>query len=217
METFQAPALNPLDNSHAQGELEAELKALTIGLFEQVVRSAERDVNVSGSAHLGSFDLISRHVKRDGLAIFHRNDEEAMRYLYRAWKGRNPKRGLAFMRLYLQLLFPNTWQADQLWHRKGATYPSALETETDITGDPGVNYWLTSRIKVSITAPDLSTTDVQRVLRPLRSTLGAKFVLEVDVTSPNTIENTSDGQPLGLWNVVVVERLALFAGPLSGT
>jgi hypothetical protein len=115
------PSLAPLQRSHDANTLEAELKQLVLFLFETHLRDAERELNVYGVPHLGSLSLIERHVKREGLALI-RTEEQAMRYLYKAWRARNPKRGLHFLRMYLQLLWPNGWIVEQLWQDKNKPY-----------------------------------------------------------------------------------------------
>lgn len=121
------PSAAPLRPSHEENPVEAELKGLFLELFEHVAADTF-DASVMGSPHLGSFDLVRRMVNHDGLALFPGAGEEAAtRYLYRAWKsGDVQKRGLHFLRTYLQLLLPNLCEVNQLWHRVDKPYPTAL-------------------------------------------------------------------------------------------
>lgn len=116
------PTLGPLVNSAGTrapeyAEIEAELKQIFLDLFSTYLRASERDLNVFGAAHLGSLDLLTKRIKVDGLAVFG-DDTNAVEYLYRAWNFRNPKRGMIFLRTYLQLLWPNGFVVDQLWQQK---------------------------------------------------------------------------------------------------
>ncbi len=97
-----------------------------------------------------------------------------MRYLFRAWTARNPKRGLHFLKCYLQLLWPNQWTYDQMWQLKTAVYPNALSKRSDLGSDPHATHFLTSRIAITLTASDISAAQIIQVLGPLRSTLGAR-------------------------------------------
>lgn len=119
------PALLPLANSFTQNDIEKEIKQLTIRLFEKYLSADTFDANVLGMAHLGSFNLVRRAIHQDGLAVLGGATEApATRYLYRAWKAANTQgRGIHFIRTYLQLLFPNVCDVEQLWHFKDKAYP----------------------------------------------------------------------------------------------
>lgn len=123
----QLPDIAPLRESHANGQIEEELKGLFGELFADVARDTF-DASVLGAPHLGSFDLVRRTVNHDGLVLLKGEHEEAAtRYLYRAWKsGDVQKRGLHFLRTYLQLLFPEQSEVKQLWHDKRFPYGDAF-------------------------------------------------------------------------------------------
>jgi len=124
----QLPRLLPLERSYTENPIEADLKALFIRLFDSTLAASTFDANVLGIAHLGSFDLVRKAVNTDGLVLLQGDREEAAtRYLYRAWKSGNVQgRGLHFLRTYLQMLFPNQCQVEQLWHDKALPYPAGL-------------------------------------------------------------------------------------------
>lgn len=121
----QLPRLTPLERSFAENDVEAQLKALFLSLFDAMTASRLFDVNVLGAPHLGSFDLVRRAVNADGLVLLQGDREEAAtRYLYRAWKsGDSQGRGLHFLRTYLQMLFPNQCEVRQLWQETASAYP----------------------------------------------------------------------------------------------
>ncbi|HEJ4320070.1 TPA: hypothetical protein SL531_001357 [Pseudomonas aeruginosa] len=135
----ELPRLLPLENSYAENGVEADLKQLFLDLFNQHLAADTFDVNVLGAAHLGSFDLVRRAVNTDGLVLMQGDREEAAtRYLYRAWKSGDVQgRGLHFLRTYLQMLFPNLCQVDQLWHDKNMPYPTGL-----YSSKPRFSWWL---------------------------------------------------------------------------
>lgn len=135
----QLPRLTPLEGSFAENEIEADLKRLFIDLFGSNLAADSFDANVLGSAHLGSFDLVRKSINMDGLVLLQGDREEAAtRYLYRAWKSGDVQgRGLHFLRTYLQMLFPNLCEVDQLWHDKALPYPSGL-----CSAKPKFAWWL---------------------------------------------------------------------------
>jgi hypothetical protein len=178
------PDLAPLQNSHEADGLEAELKALFKLMFDGQIRPAERTINTVGTPHIGPFDQVERAVKSEGLALQRRGGEDAMRYLFRAWRARNPKRGLHMLRAYLQVLWPNGWTMDQMWQDKAETYPTLTAT------DEG-NHFLTSRVHVQISSGVSDGSDVLAVSQSLRSVLAARFLLNVSVKQQSEV-------PLGI-------------------
>ena len=209
--TIDAPTLAPLVNSAAYDEVEAELKQVFLDLFATYLRSTERDLNVVGVAHLGSLDLLEKMIKQDGLAVFG-DDTYAVQYLYRSWHARNPKRGMIFLKTYLQLIWPGGWIVEQMWQDKRQPYPTALVARSSITdADPTTNYFLTSRVVVSISDDAESGINIPRVEPALRSVLAARFLLEIQ--NLRQFENANnDG--IGVGTASYSEQLALLTGDL---
>ena len=135
----QLPRLLPLEASFSENDVEADLKQMFLDIFGSTLAADVFDVNVLGAAHLGSFDLVRKAVNTDGLVLLQGDREEAAtRYLYRAWKSGDVQgRGLHFLRTYLQMLFPNQCEVEQLWHDKAYPYPTALYTTK-----PSFAWWL---------------------------------------------------------------------------
>ncbi|PIQ51121.1 MAG: hypothetical protein COW02_16425 [Comamonadaceae bacterium CG12_big_fil_rev_8_21_14_0_65_59_15] len=135
----QLPIISPLAGSFTENDVESDLKKLFSDLFGAKQAALAFDANVLGSAHLGSFDLIRKSVNTDGLVLLSGEREEAAtRYLYRAWKSGDVQgRGLHFLRTYLQMLYPNLCQIEQLWQDKSRIYPTSL-----VANKPRVNYWI---------------------------------------------------------------------------
>jgi len=131
------PGITPLKESHANGQIEEELKGIFGELFSAMAEETF-DASVLGAPHLGSFDLVRRTVNHDGLVLLKGEREEAAtRYLYRAWKsGDVQKRGLHFLRTYLQMLFPGQTEVKQLWHYKDADYGQGF-----VLNEPRNPYW----------------------------------------------------------------------------
>jgi len=179
--TDRSTDLQPVQQFHEADEVEQQLKALTLDLFREYFRFYEREINAMGMPHLADFELIERWVKVDGLAMVRGNSQDAMRYLFKAWRSRNPKRGLHFLRTYLQLLWPDGWAAVQLWQRKDKAYPNGLVStlDTPIQGDPRKDHYLTSRINIDVYAEGEDGKGISSVARALRTTLSAKFVVMI--------------------------------------
>ena len=215
----QLPELKPLENSFEQNQTESELKALFIRLFKTYLGRDFFDINVAGAAHLGSFDLVRRKVNMDGLSLLqNESEEEATRYLYRAWMSRdNQGRGLHFLRTYLQLLYPNLCSVEQMWQEKDKEYPLALHTsieDEDFVVDPKTMY-LTSRVEIaldlSIETRSITTlTNIFRAILPARLMPQFRFWLIFNVRIKykvfyNLFMEKSVETYLP-WNVLVVTR-----------
>ena len=174
----------PLVKSHEASALEGELKALAIKLYKDTMEATANDINVYGAPHLGSFSLVERNVSDDGLAVLRQGDETGMRYLFKAWRHRNPQRGTHFLKTYLQVLFGDTYFVNQMWQEKAAAYPESLKTADEIAflAADESDYFLTSRINVDI------DTDIipERIVKSLRSTVAARFVLDLRVAKFQT-------------------------------
>lgn len=191
--TTELPHLAALDKSFAVNAQEQALKDLFIAVFREYLSTQAHDLNVSGCAHLGSFDFIKKTINSDGLSILQGDREEyATRYLYRAWQARDTNgRGMHFLRTYLQLLFPNVCQVAQLWQGKDKAYPldlhSVLEMDADgnhWTPDPE-KYWLTSRVEIALdltvtTRSILTLTNIFRSILPARLVPQFRFWLKFE-------------------------------------
>lgn len=180
----QEPDLMPLQRSWEVNDVERELKALFKFLFDTYVRPDERYVNLLGTPHLGSYELLHSSLAADGLSIYQGgvSGMDTGIYLLRAWRAHNPKRGLHLLKTYLQLQWPNVWKCVQMWQDKAQAYPTAL-SETD-----GGNHFLTSRVHVSLPARVTNGSDLNSVQYGLRSTLPARFVLNFTIEQEETVK-----------------------------
>lgn len=172
-------ALKPLGHSHSATQVEQELKELFVRLYAQSLKPVGDDIDVYGAPHLGTFDLVARNIDQDGLTVLRDAGEERIRYLLKAWRHRNPERGLFFLRLYLAALFSGYAEVSQLWHDKVSTYPMGVKTGTEVTTNGGNldDYYLTSRVRV-----DLDTDMVPaKLLASMRSVVAARILLNVRI------------------------------------
>lgn len=171
--------MRPLQESWAATTLEQELKDMLITLYDENLREQADDINAFGAPHLGSFSLVEKNFSADGLAVLRQEDEDAMRYLFKAWRHRNPKRGTHFLRTYLQALFSSGFVVEQMYQEKLAVYPESLSSAYEVVAGGGAmsDYYLTSRLRADI------DTDVvpERVIRALRSAVAARFVLFIRI------------------------------------
>lgn len=125
LRAIDAPDLQPLRASFEYDALEAELKDAFIAVFNEYIRPRERQVNLSGMPHLGDTELIEKTLKDYGLAIV-RRDPTRTAFLLKAARARNPRRGMIFLKQYLQSVWPGVWKVEPLWHpvATAANYPA---------------------------------------------------------------------------------------------
>ena len=177
--TVIPPRLDPLAQSHEANDLESQLQSAFIEVFEDMLRDAERRVNSYGAPHRGTFATIERFVKADGLAMERKTSKEAfMAELFRAWRALNPRRGTAFLRHYLQLLWPDQWTLGQLWQDPALPYPvGASPVES-----PG--RFLTSRVRLQfLDEVEFPSEEISRLSGSFRAVLPARIVLEIELAS----------------------------------
>ena len=168
------PQLVPLKNSFAVDEVENELRNLFIDLFATYLAESVFDSNVLGMAHLGTFGLVKKSINVDGLVLISGSREErATRYVYRAWKSRNLQgRGLAFLKTYLQVLYPGAWNVEQQMQETAEVYPTALHNRSFTEND--ADKYLTSRVKIELDA--FVVGDVSYLPKIINSIIPARLV-----------------------------------------
>lgn len=172
--------MNPLLNSFTNGDLEGDLQALFIRLYNETLAPTDDEINVYGAPHLGSLALLQRVFAQEGISVLSNITEDGLRYLFRAWRYQNPRRGTHFLETYLRVLFGDVYQINQLYQKIAGTYPNELRTleEIQLARESESAYFLTSRLRV-----DLSTSEVpERVISALRTVVPARLVLEVRIS-----------------------------------
>jgi hypothetical protein len=132
-----APDLQPLRNAFEYDQLEEDMKDVFLTVFDQYIRPFERQVNLSGMPHLGDTELIERTLKDYGLAIV-RRDATRTAFLLKAARARNPRRGMLFLKQYLQSVWPGVWKVETLWHPvvTSVDYPEDCTPLTTVQLDP---------------------------------------------------------------------------------
>jgi hypothetical protein len=179
----QLPELTPLKNSVAQGnfEIENELRNLFIELFDEVLAETLFDINVLGMPWLGSLNLIRKVINADGLVLLPSLplEEPITRYIYKLWKSSgNQGRGLHFLRHYLTVHFGSGgFELIQLSQLKSGVYP--LDLIPSSTANE--NYFLTSRVRISIDSTKTTWNDLKKITPILRAVIPARIVPEFEI------------------------------------
>lgn len=191
--------LMPLVKSAEYDDVEGEFKALTLFLYKKYLAEKINEVAMYGMPQIGGIDLIERYVSGDGLAVMVSTTEEQIRYLFHAWRYRNPQRGTMFLETYLRTLFGPTFDINQLWCPKGGIYPEDAISKAELValGDSTENYFLTSRLQVDIDTEVLPA----RIVDAAKTAVSAKFVL--DVRLAKTISLVYKVAMLG-WGIQIV-------------
>lgn len=169
--------LIPLQRSAEFDEVESELKALFLSIYKKRMAAKVEELMLAPMPNLGGDEAISRALNNDGLAMLRNTASENIRYLFHAWRYRNPQRGTKFLAIYLRSLFGSVFTIAQLWCRKGGVYPKDVMSDQEIidAGEDFANFFLTSRLRV-----DIETEIVpERILRAARTAVASRFVLEL--------------------------------------
>ncbi len=172
-------ALLPLAHSHSHDQLEEELKNLMILLYQKHLEPRARDVNVTGAPFLGSSNIQTKALIHDGIGNFNSSvlSSESLQYLLLAYKYRNGKRGLGFLKTFLTVTWGSDFEINQLWQKKGGVYPSELKTKAEIEGEglDANDYFLTSRLQLVLS--EEVTEFPADIARNLDSTLPARLFI----------------------------------------
>lgn len=175
--------VEPVRKSYSiDDQYEEELIKLFIDLFDHFFGELATRVGFYGMPHLGDFSLIERNFTSDGLAVLRTSEEDSMRYLFKAWRNLNPKRGLHFMNLYLRALIGDiNYTTNQMYQHKSYPYPTFLRSEKSIIENGGTldDYYLTSRIEVLVEIPVLD----RRIISSIQTAAPARFTLDFRQTN----------------------------------
>jgi hypothetical protein len=169
-----APALQPLAQSFEFDVLETELKQAFMAVFESMIRPRERNLNLYGMAHLGGDDLMASALKADGIAMVKRSSTR-MQFLMKANRSRNPRRGLLFIKRYLQAIWPNIWLVEPLWQPIATAHLYPVGAVPN--GDPATHF-LTGRIRITLPVSSDNGLGLTEIAKAFRSTLPARLMLE---------------------------------------
>ncbi len=171
----------PLVTSSMTEELEQAWKTVFLNVFKSMLWEKQRDLLHYGSPHLARQTLLTRFALNDGLSVMRADSEnDRLRYLLKAWRVKNPKRGFHFLRTYLQMLYPNGFNIEQLWQESGKAYTTALVTKEEAERKQ-IPHWLTSRVRISITDISEDGQQILQYISTIQSVIGARFVAELTV------------------------------------
>lgn len=169
--------LYPLNQIPLNDKTEQALKAAFSEVFAAQLGEKMRDLLHYGSPHLARDALLTKLILTEGLDLPATPvDLGFLQYLLKSWRVKNPKRGFHFLTTYLQLLYPNNFRLTQLWQAKNQPYPQGLsEQGTEAT------HWLTSRVKLEITAPNETGETLLRYKPTFEAVIGARFLLQLEL------------------------------------
>lgn len=164
-------------------------KALVVGGTKSELQKSLEDLINYGSPHLGSPAVIERFSKQDGLAALRRPEtgDTLMRVIYTSWSALPSRRGLGFLEFVLNMLWPNLWTINRLFHsvRYIDGYPNFLTNTDDETTFP------TSRIRITFDN-SLPIAEISELAPVLRRLVPANVVPSIAI-----IDDTEFTLPIG--------------------
>ena len=194
--------LAPYEQSFAFDELEEDLQAIFIKVFNELYGDIVTDIHHYGMPHLGSPAVIERFTKQDGLAVLRRpsSSDEIMRIIYSNWKSLASKRGLAFLEFVLQMLWADQWEVRRLYHSIAMVdlYPTVATVE------PIEDSFLTSRITISMNS-GVDFSEVSELAPTLYRLVPANIVAQISSEIP-----LGDFDPFGVAMAMLPNMTANF-------
>lgn len=194
--------LAPYEQSFAFDDLEKDIQAIFIKVFNELYGDIVNDIHHYGMPHLGSPAVIERFTKQDGLAVLRRpsSNDEIMRVIYSNWKSLASKRGLAFLEFVLQMLWADQWEVRRLYHSIAMAdlYPTVA------TVQPVEDSFLTSRITISMDS-DVDFSEVSELAPTLFRLVPANIVAQISSEMP-----LADFDPFGVAMVMMPNMTANF-------
>lgn len=172
--------LYPLLTQSEYLQLETEVKEAFIEVYNSTLGDKIRNLLKYGNPYLiTDDDLIKKFILNEGLGLPRADTDVAyLQFLLKAWKIKNNKRGLFFLKTYLQLLYPNMWEVIQQWQETSKVYPTALVSEEE-ANKKGTPHWLTSRLRINITDWSETGSDLATYRPIFQNIVGARFLIEV--------------------------------------
>lgn len=167
-----------LQHSAAYDDAESELQQIMMRIYDDELRPTADEINVYGAPFLGSIALLERLVTADGLAIPRKHSgQDSIRYLFKAWNYLNPERGFHFLKAYLQALWGESYEVNQMWQKKSEPYPTYLRTMAQVAGVES-DYFLTSRVIVDL---DIEEDVPEALQKAIRTAVAARFLLQLRI------------------------------------
>lgn len=171
----------PFVASEMTEEIELAWKNVFLRVFKKMLWHRQRDLLHYGSPYLAQSALLTKFALNDGLSLMRADgDIDRLRYLFKAWRVKNPKRGFHFLRTYLQMLYPDGFTIEQLWQETDKPYTTSLVNAEGVRRK-NTPHWLTSRIKISITDISEDGQQILQYVSTIQSIIGARFVVGLTV------------------------------------
>lgn len=198
----------PIRYQHEANNQEMAMSAIFRRVFEEVLGDALNDLMNYGAPFFGSAQVIERFTKQDGLVVLRRPDtsEKIMRVIYANWTSLASEYGLGFLQFVLQMLWPDQWQVNRLYHSMANQadlnlYPALLLVE------PSETRFLTSRIRVTMN-PDVDVVELSELAPVLKRLVPANIVptIAIDVE----IEDTGIGVATGMAGFNIADHSPVF-------
>jgi len=167
--------LSPLINSFENNQIESEFKAMFMALFSKL-SSQYFDATVQATPQLGSSSLVKNMLAYNGLSVLNSSmSEDELKYILKMWLGNNSaRRGLTLIKSYLQVLYPNSIEINQLMQLNNLDYGTGNIYATD-RNIHDTDKFLTSRVEFNL--ENASIENIQSNLsRLFNDILPAKFV-----------------------------------------
>ena len=172
----------PIDDQYAHVGLETALVKAFHQVYAEQFSQKMQDLVDYGAPHISSRTVIERFSKQDGLVVLRRpvTSDTLMRVIYANWSSLASERGLGFLEFVLKMLWTNQWQIIRLWHSVARVnqYPLFLSAE------PQPNYFLTSRIMISLDAT-VSIAEIAELSPLIRRLVPANVVVKVNAKALN--------------------------------
>lgn len=171
----------PIEETKPPESLEETWKTVFLNVFKKMLWEKQHDLLYYGSPYLGGDEVLTRFALSDGLSLMRSGSEnDRLRYLLKAWRVKNQKRGFHFLRTYLQMLYPNAFHIEQRWQETSKAYPTALSNER-AAKEKGTPHWLTSRIRIEISDISENGQDILQYISTIKSIVSARFVVDIAV------------------------------------
>lgn len=174
-------SLLPLKNVTPILCLENEINSSFMNVYNATLKDKVGQLLCYGTPYLiQDKRLLNEFLLHTGLSLpTNQVNINNLTYLLKSWMCENHKRGLDFLKLLLQCLYPNAHSCYQQWHKISEPYPSALVDINHIPQEERDNYFLTSRISVSITDTEDTGKFLPAYKNALQKMISARFVLDL--------------------------------------
>lgn len=173
-------SLLPLLNTAEVEQIADEARDIFNEVYNDTLKDKMHGLLQYGMPYVSDKDwLTSYFLSCAGLSVLKpTSDVPAVNRILKAWTVKNKKRSLDFLKLYLQVIYPNAWRVEQEYQDKGLSYPTALSVSE------GENSWLTSRVQVTIFDDSESGELVYKYKPILKTIVPARFVVDLKFAMP---------------------------------